>query len=369
LYEQACRIAESPSTENGEALSAEKRVVIGRRPSIVKRIAINMLVLCFSCLVAVLVLEFGLRWFAPRLDPSGTVKFHVTEDGVPIGPTNVTVRQFKNTGDYDVEMDFNRYGLRDDKDLGSASGPDIFVVGDSYSMGWGVEESERFSDLLDDQLAARVFNISIPTDLIGYGSLVQYAESRGAPIRRLVVGFCMENDLLNYDALEAMPTHGRPKVGLGRVKAWLTGSSALYTALTTLAHQQPMIRAWAIRSGLLVDNIDGMRRNRFSDDVLRMSVDRLARLIDGYEATVVIIPSRGLWAGDNLAVESRVHESLVSRLRAMEIDVIDLRPVFEASGNPMKFHFDNDGHWNPTGHRIAADVLAAHLSAREVQGN
>jgi len=333
----------------------------------VRKFAINLLVLCFYSLIAVVVLELGLRWLAPHLDPSGTVKFHVTDDGVPLGPENVTLRQFKNTGDYDVEMDFNRYGLRDFKDLGDANDPDVFVVGDSYSMGWGVEESERFSDVLDDRIAARVFNISIPTDLIGYGSLVRYAENNGASIRRLVVGLCMENDLLNYDALELLPSHGRPKAGLGRVKAWLSGSSALYTALTTLIHQRPMIRAWAIRLGLLIDNIDGIRRNRFSEDVLRMSTERLARVIDDYDATVLIIPSRGLWVGENLAVESRVHEELVSRLRAMGIDVIDLRPVFEAAGNPMQFHFDNDGHWNPTGHRMAADALAAHFSTREVQ--
>jgi hypothetical protein len=234
-------------------------------------------------------------------------------------------------------------------------------------MGWGVEESERFSDVLDESIAERVFNISIPTDIIGYSSLVRYAESHGVPIRRLVVGVCMENDLLDYDALEGMPTQGRPQVGLGRAKAWLTGNSALYMALTTVIHRQPKLRAWAIRSGLLVDNIAGMRRNRFSEDILRMSADRLVRLVDNHDATVVVIPSRGLWVGGNEQTETRIHEAFVSRLRAVEIDVVDLRSVFEASGNPMQFHFDNDGHWNPRGHRMAATALTAHLANRDAQ--
>jgi len=332
-----------------------------------KRLAINLAVLLGSSLVALIALEFGLRWLAPRLDPSGSVRFHLTEDRVPLGDANATVRQFKNTGDYDVEIAFNRYGLRDRKDLAAASESDLFVVGDSYSMGWGVEERERFSDLLDESLEERVFNISIPTDLLGYASLVRYAESRGAPIRRLVVGLCMENDLLDYDALEQTPTHGRPKTGLGRWKAWLTGNSALYTALTTVIHQHPQLRAFAIRAGLLVDNIAGMRRNRYSEDILRMSVDRLARLVEDYEATVVVIPSRGLWAGGNEETEGRVHEAFVARLRAAGIDVLDLRSVFEASGNPLQFHFDSDGHWKPEGHRLAASALSAHLSARHAR--
>ena len=98
-----------------------------------------------------------------------------------------------------------------------------------------------------------------------------------------------------------------------------------------------------------------------------MSAERLARLVDNYDATVMVIPSRGLWAGDNQEVESLVHEALLSRLREMRIDVVDLRPVFEASGNPMQFHFDNDGHWNPTGHRMAAGALADHFSTRDMQ--
>jgi len=333
-----------------------------------KRFAINLLVLSFSSLIALFVLEFGLRWLAPHLDPSGSVTFHVTEDRVPLGLANTTVRQFKNTGDYDVEVAFNRHGLRDRKDLTQAAESDVFVVGDSYSMGWGVEEDERFSDVLDESIAERVFNISIPADLIGYRSLVGYAESLGAPIGRLVIGVCMENDLLDYDALEASPTHGRPKIGLGRVKVWLTGSSALYTALTTVIHRQPKLRAWAIRSGLLVDNIAGMRRNRYSEDILEMSMDRLARVIDGYDATVVVIPSRGIWVGGDEETEIRVHDEFVSRLRAAEIDVVDLRFVFEASGDPMQFHFDNDGHWNPMGHQMAAAALVDHLVNRDAQG-
>ncbi len=331
---------------------------------VLKRIAVNLSVLLASCLVALVALELGLRWLAPRLDPSGSVAFHVTEDRVPLGEANATLRQFKNTGDYDVEIAFNRHGLRDRKDLAGANESDVFVVGDSYSMGWGVEEGERFSDVLDASLDERVFNISIPADLIGYGALVRYAESRGAPIRRLVVGLCMENDLLDYEALEKTPAHGRPKVGLGRWKAWLTGNSALYTALTTVIHQRPQLRAWAIRSGLLVDNIAGMRRNRFSQEILRMSAERLVRLIEAYDATVVVIPSRGLWVGGNEETEARIHEAFVSRLRAAGVDVLDLRTAFEASGDPLRFHFANDGHWNPQGHRLAASALSAHFAGR-----
>lgn len=326
----------------------------------------NLALLGVASALCGLALEWGVRWTLPRFDPAGTLSFRVTEAGLPLGIPGATTRQYKNTGDFDVEVGFNRYGFRDRKDLASAEPADWFVVGDSYSMGWGVEEAERFSDLLDQRLDRRFFNISIPADLLGYARLVDYAKRRGAPIRRLLVGVCMENDLLDYRALEGQSQPSAPRTGVRRIKAWLTANSALYAAVTTVVHRYPLLRSLAIRSGLVVDNIAGMRRNRFDPDILEASLERVVRLVEPYQAVVVIVPSRGLWVGGNESTESRIHAAFVSGLRSAGVDVVDLRPVFEASGDPLQFHFGNDGHWNPSGHRAAADALAAHLAARDL---
>ncbi len=282
------------------------------------------------------------------------------------------MRQFKNTGDFDVEVEFNQYGFRDRKDIAQSTSSDYFVVGDSFSFGWGVKEEERFSNLLQEKLAAKVYNISSTTDFFGYGKLVQYAVSHGAKIRRLVVGVCMENDLLDYEAMEAQMKAGwnggnAEKSGSGinlrTVKQYLATKSAAYTALTFLVHQTALLNQIAIHLGLIVDNIAGMSKNAYSETVLASSVRKLVEITRPFDTTILIIPSRGLWIGSNIATEALVHGKFVAGLRNAGLKVVDLRPIFEETGDPLQFHFKNDGHWNRQGHAKAAEVLANVLAA------
>ena len=305
-------------------------------------------------------LEISIRVLLPRLNPSGGPVFHVEPGGVRLGARGATCRQFTFTGDYDVQVRFNRYGLRDSKDLADSSAEDYFVVGDSYSFGWGVQEPERFSNRLDRRLAVAVYNISIPADLLGYQRLIEYARASGATIRKLIVGVCMENDLLDYPALRAHPQPDQ-RDRLAQLKAYLAAKSALAMAVATTLHAYPILQRWGVRSGLIVDSIGGMPKNSFSETLLSATVGELIRMVRPYDAVVLIIPSRGLWVGDNRVTESRVHRRLVSSLRAAGIRVVDLRERFEASGEPLQFFFPRDGHWNAAGHRQAADSLLQQL--------
>jgi hypothetical protein len=41
--------------------------------------------------------------------------------------------------------------------------------------------------------------------------------------------------------------------------------------------------------------------------------------------------------------------------------VVDIRNQMEIGGNPLSYHFANDGHWNAVGHRLAAEALTEVL--------
>lgn len=314
--------------------------------------------------------EFAVRLAEPELDPTRHLRFEKPTGRLPVlGPRNTTQRQIKNTGDFDVTIRFNRYGLRDAKDLAQGTADDVYLVGDSFTFGWGVEENERLSERLESLIGKRIFNLSMPTGFDGYDQLLAYAGQNGARVRNVIIGVSMETDLKDYDVVvgggRGVDTPGNGAAGLlSRLKGFLTGNSALYLLATTLVHRSPVLKKIAVRAGLLVPNLEGVRQFAVSEKVIESSAKRLAEIAKRYRTTIVVLPSRALWAGGRTTEEANRHALFVARIRDMGLDVVDLRPAFENGGDPLRYHFANDPHWKPEGHALAAEVLAAHLKAR-----
>lgn len=61
--------------------------------------------------------------------------------------------------EFNVEIKTNSLGVRDDE--ASLHDPSIVVLGDSHGMGWGVEQQERFSEVLEKQFDIKVLNTAI----------------------------------------------------------------------------------------------------------------------------------------------------------------------------------------------------------------
>jgi hypothetical protein len=324
-----------------------------------------------SSIISLGLLEGMIRVFFPAYDPSGQVDF-VYAGGLTLGPPNQELRQSKNTGDYDVAIRFNDHGFRDAKDVATARSGDIIVVGDSFAFGWGVEESQRFSNVLENLLHRRVFNIAVGSaDFNQYDDLLKYAQSLGAQIDDVVIAVCMENDLGLYNVSDqsatdvekkvatSSPTHTSHLFGtFAESKLWLTHNSATYRMFTTAVQQSPWLKNLAVRTHMLVPNLVGIAKNTYSQEIIERSANRLAEIASRYKHTMIlIIPSRALWVGNNRYTEDRVHREFVAALVTRHLNVTDMRKTFEAGGDPLSNHFRNDGHWNPRGHRLAAEML------------
>ena len=304
-------------------------------------------------IMAVLVAGLGLaegiaRLFHPTFAESRQVEFTYSAGPLLLAQPETRTRQTSEAGDYDVSVRINSHGLRDSNDVATAGADDIVVVGDAFAWGWGVEAQDRFSDRLQVLSGRRTFNLAAPTDIEGYGALLAYANQLGSRAGRVVVAVDMEKDLRT--ARQGMPSPGS---GSG-VGTWLSRHSALY-----LLASRACERAFSPGAA---SSKQGVTRNEYDPAAIDLAADRLEKIAEQYRATVVLIPSRALWFGEDRSVEERVTTAFTVALQRRGIDVLDLQPVLESQGSPLSYYFANDGHWTAGGHALVAQAISQHLA-------
>ena len=349
-----------------------------RPKSRLRNFAVNLAVLVVTSLVCVLLLEWVVRWQFPYYSPSTQLRFHPMGNGLVLGEPLLIQRLWTPKGDYDTQVRFNAEGFRDTKLLSEATGSDWFALGDSFTMGMGVDEDKRYANVLEklfqsNGIKASVFNIAIPDNFIGYQRLLKYAESRTININHLIVGVCMENDIRDYrdgrsswdfQGLDVNPD-GRRLSTKELLRSWFKQHSALYTALSFELQKTELGRRFFERLGV-ARNVDSLsRKNTFSEEALVSCRDEMLKIVSDLDAFVLICPARQLWSGNNCETEARVHERFLQLLRDANVRVVDMKPVFEHEGNPLQFYYAHDPHWNPRGHALAARELFAEIRARD----
>ena len=323
----------------------------------------KIMLLFLSIFFALIIVEGIIRYGFPVYNPAGMFKYYKNSEGVPLGPPNFKGHHWKNTGDFDVVVEINKYGFRDKKDLINCKENNIVVVGDSFAFGYGVPEERRFSNILQERIGIPIYNIAIPGSIYDYNLLVNYSRHRGAIVRQLVVGVCIENDLLDYDNLvfETQFKGNWISLMLSHFKHLMKTKLATYNMIASLAHHNPIVKQALISSGLAVEEFAGMSTNEYDEGVLRGSLNQLKILTKGTSAVILIIPSRGNWVGNNITTENKVHAKIIQLLKENGFNVVDMKPIFEQSGKPLQYHFKLDGHWNELGHLKAAEALAAYF--------
>jgi len=104
---------------------------------------------------------------------------------------------FKNI-EFNTLMTFGKNGrLNSNANIGDNDG--LAVLGDSYAMGWGVEDNETFSALLEKDLNRKVYNLGVSS----YGTYreLQALERSGLlnKVNNIVIQYC-DNDIFENKA-------------------------------------------------------------------------------------------------------------------------------------------------------------------------
>jgi hypothetical protein len=352
-------------------------------------------------LATVVVSEYAVRVLFPGLNPSTQLVFYSSNPyEVPLGLPGVSYRHRHNAGDFDVEVRFNGLGLRDTADVRGADADDWFFVGDSFGFGFGVDEGDRVSSVLnraavggtraqrgivehqreqpevlrgaevsqgfaEEQRALPVFfNVSSPTHIEGYGRLLDMADGlvgHGADPNPVLLLIFTGNDLFDYEA--GVVAHTPFVSRFSRLKFYVGTQSALYQALRYLAWNAP-----GLRERLHQKAVQTAQEGYFvsyDPRVVESSARMAARILDEGERPhwVVLAPPKSLWTGRYRAEWAQFHYGFADALRERGLRVTDLAPALEQRAlrdgvdSPLMFYFPTDGHWSAVGSAAVAEIL------------
>ena len=322
---------------------------------------INCMIFFVTLIVCFVLLEQVVRKIYPQYDPSGNIVFEKKGDGLVLAPANFSGRQWRNSGDFNVGIEINQYGFRDQKDLVQSRSKDIFIVGDSFSFGHGVEEKERFGNVFQELMkdSIHVFNMGIShSHFLNYEKHIEYAKNKGANIQNIILGVCMANDIHDYDALSKIKSPSKPFNRLS-AKDWLNKKSCLYNFIAYRLQSNQMLRIFLVKMGLVKSKVSLTASTIYGKKLLDNSANQLQTMLKGYNHLIIIIPLISNWKGERRRKITEEHAYFISQLQKRNLSVLDIKPVFE-SQNPdpvTPFHFQHDYHWNKKGHQLVGESI------------
>jgi hypothetical protein len=299
---------------------------------------------------------------------------------------NATARQ--ESGCFSVALRSNSAGARD-RERGRDGEGRILMLGDSFLEGWGVEEDQRVSNLLEQRLGREVLNFGAATHGPLQYQLVYEQLASGFAHDHVVVLLLADNDFTDNDM-----EFWKSKTASGnRYRPYYEADgSGGYRIVYPQARARPdaaeaprevgvvegigrAIRrnSWALRTGEYVGELMSGRLSYagyfdYTDrqlDAVEWSLRRIRAQAGNRKMTVVLIPR----LNDFTRTAAKGTSPLIARLEAFGVSnnmrVVDLLPPLRAAAPDLAALFlACDGHWSLAGNKAVADALVAALAGR-----
>jgi lysophospholipase L1-like esterase len=93
--------------------------------------------------------------------------------------------------EYENKFTINSFGVRDDEK--SLQNPKMIFIGDSFTMGWGVDQDKTFAHLTEKQTGAKAINAGI-SSYGTYREMLLFSKLQRDSCKLLVIQYC-DNDL------------------------------------------------------------------------------------------------------------------------------------------------------------------------------
>lgn len=341
------------------------------------------LFLLVNLIVIAVILEIGLRitlkdTFPPRFfEPHPTFgHFH-----------RPNVEGTQVTDEYESYVKINSKGLRDEET--PYEKPEgvfrILVIGDSFTEGLQVEQSETFPEQLEDILNETA---PIPVEVINAGvsrygtdNALLFLENEGLKYQPdLVIYAAYTNDLTDNLENELFVLRNGALIPQDIEVSWtedargvLYDTSYIYRIIYSsylLIQQQndetlietdwglvlPVYRATPQPREITALNVTGLLLKRMALSTQQANADLMVVYLPEAIQTETNLWTKVVSVNEPLSRDAP--NSMFARVKPENAEFLDLSLPFRKYGHTTHFYYETDGHFNPAGHRLAAELIA-----------
>tara|TARA_Y100000310_G_scaffold313699_1_gene362364 strand:- start:718 stop:1791 length:1074 start_codon:yes stop_codon:yes gene_type:complete len=348
----------------------------------------------------ILVVEIVLRLFFPQ-------NLNITQlDEEKVFEHKPGIKSLLKRQEFRTTVEINSRGLRD-KEY-ELEKPDntirIAVLGDSFTFGYGVEQNETFSKILETKLNSlseinyEVINFGVSA----YGTEQEYILMQNTVLEYspdiILLGF-VNNDLngnlrhnlfdIKNGILVRNPTlEVTPSLKLRNYLSW---HSHLYSLLYFSVIDNQKLRSFLIKVHILnapfenpKEDINSLVHLNLDNKNFDYAINKTLLLFNNMEMIakqhntafiILIIPykeqvddkrlemyikNKNL-AKDNINM-TKVNEIITHSLQDTGVLIIDPLEQFRKNNVDNTFYYNIDGHWNPIGHEFVAEILFQRLT-------
>ena len=276
----------------------------------------------------------------------------------------------------------NENGLRDRQH--SYERPDdierVLVIGDSFAWGYGVEESERFSQLLEKSLDVEVINAGVS----GYSTdqeLLWYKNEGIKYETDLVVLVIAGNDVGDNDRQLVNTIYYKPKFVIQDGQLVLTGNPVpktdpqgkfIYSLSQRSALAYFLIQRYFDALSLIAKTratsedasptVSGVKTEREPFQPTLALINEMRDIAESRKAEFMIVSTDRWW---NYPGEE-TYNDFVGTLQDEGYLVLDVEsmPGFDSE----EMLIPDDGHWNQSGHEFVAEKIEVLIETHQLLG-
>ncbi|TNF36765.1 MAG: SGNH/GDSL hydrolase family protein [Gammaproteobacteria bacterium] len=273
------------------------------------------------------------------------------------GEPNATGRLVSD--EFNVHVQNNDQGLRDDQYPEKSDKFRVLVLGDSFAWGVGVEHEDRFTEIVERNIPGIEI---INSGVIGYGpdQELLYLQDRGITLKPdLVVLLLISNDInhnvsidlngypkprFQYKANKKLELVGypvQPPSAMESINIELMKKSYVYLLL--------LYAKVAIQDLLVEQDISMFQTIHSGEDRFELAEAILSRI---HQVSNEHGASFALLIDDKMP--EHLNQFIMEISQRHAIETVELKSIF---GDASQTRFPKDGHWNTYGHELAAKGL------------